>query len=234
MHRHKVNVAIVSALLLSIASTARADFLVTLDTSPLSGPHVVGFGLTNFDGASNTVSLTEFDFGGGSAVAGSEDCTLGGLFIGLGCMGSLTGSVTLEDLDVVAFFTEQFNPGASLSFVMSTTSNAAGGTPDQFAMFICDVTFNCYSDDASGAMLLLDLAGGSLSPSSFIPIGASAQNLDAPIVTAVPEPGTLLLLGMAAAGLQYRGRRIRSGPGDSPSDPRSARRGVGIRHGPAA
>lgn len=35
----------------------------------------------------------------------------------------------------------------------------------------------CYSDDASGAMLLLDLAGGTLSPSSFVLFGAAAQNL---------------------------------------------------------
>jgi hypothetical protein len=201
---------ILAASFLSLASTAGASpFLITLDTSPLSGPQTILFALTNFDGASNTVSLSDFSFGGGSAVAATEDCTFGGTFSGLGCSGDLATGVGLQDLDpTAAFFLQQLSPGASLSFVLNATNNFSGGVPDQFAMFLCDGTVTtCYSDDATGAMLVLDLIGGALSPSSFLLFGAGLQNLAAPVVTAVPEPSTLLLFGGGLAALVARARR---------------------------
>ncbi len=116
--------AILAAVLLCVAALASAGpFLITVDTSPLSGTQTLAFALTNSDPASNTVLLSDFDFGGGSAVAATQDCTLGGTFSGLGCSGDLATSVGLEGLDVVGFFTQQFNPGASLSFVLSATNN---------------------------------------------------------------------------------------------------------------
>jgi len=150
--------------------------------------------------------LSAFDFGGGSAVSGSQDCTFGGLLSGAGCSGDLTSGVTLDDVDVAALFTQQFEAGSMLSFLLTATNNYTGPVPDQFALYLCDATINnCYSDDGSGALLLLDLVGGTLSPGSFVRFGASGQGLDAPTVTAVvpvPEPGTLLLLasGLAVAG----------------------------------
>jgi PEP-CTERM motif len=217
MTKRPLRLAVLAVPLLLVAATVHAaPFLVTLDTSSLSGTQTLAFGLTNFDAASNTISLSAFGFGGGSAVAGTADCTLGGTFSGLGCSGDLTSGVVLQDLDpTAAFFTQQFNAGGSLSFVLTTTNNFAAGTPDQFAFFVCDGGLNtCYSNDASGALLRLDLVGGSLFPSSFDLFGASLQNLDAPIVTAVPdqvpEPGTLLLLGSALAGVVARSRKGRA------------------------
>jgi hypothetical protein len=204
---------ILAALPLALAATARADaFRITLDTSPLSGTQTLGFGLTDSNTASNILTLTQFTFGGGSATGGTADCTFLGTS-GLGCSGDLPSGVTLQDLDPFAAFSQQFTPGSSLSFILTTTNNFNAGTPDTFAMYLCDSGVSvCYSDDAAtGAMLFVDLAGGTLTPSSFTTFGATEQNLDAPVVTdAVPEPGALLVLIIGLAGMfAVKSRRVR-------------------------
>ncbi len=83
-------VTFVTCFLLVSASASATSVQLTLDTSPLTGTQTFGFGLTNFDSAVNDLSLSSFDFGGGSAVTGSDDCTLGGLFSGTGCSGDLS------------------------------------------------------------------------------------------------------------------------------------------------
>jgi len=196
------------------ATSARADgdsFDVSVNTSPLSGTQTLAFGLTDGDGvADNTATFSAFNFGGGSAIAGTEDCTLGGALPGTGCSGNLTTGVSLDDSDFQAFFTEQFNVGSSLSFTLTTTDNflSGGAMPDGLAMYICDATFStCYSDDAdTSAMLVLPLTGGTLTSSEFTLNGASDQDLPPPVVTVastatVPEPSSLLLLATGLMGL---------------------------------
>lgn len=186
-----------------------APLTITLDTSPLSGTQTLVFGFTNFDASSNTVLLSDFTFGGGTPMAATADCTFGGTFSGAGCSGDLTAGVTLEDLDpTAAYFTQQFQPGASLSFVLNATNTFTGPVPDQFSMFVCDASLaTCYSDDPSGALLLLDLVGGPVSPASVVLFAASQQGLPAPVVTAVaPEPATVLLFTAAALAAIRRRR----------------------------
>jgi len=208
MHLNRIVPILASAMLIAAwAETARADsFDVSLNTSALSGTtQTLAFGLTNNDGAvNNAVGLTGFDFGGGSAVTGTEDCTLGGTLSGVGCSGNLTSGIALNDSADEVFFTQQFNVGSSLSFDLTTTNNFASGSPDGFAMYLCDATMsNCYSDDTSTfAMLVLGLNGATLTASSFTLNGASAQGLPAPVVTPVstPEPPSVVLLGVAMLG----------------------------------
>lgn len=202
-----------TVLPLAAQPVSGASFTISLDTSPLSGTDILAFGLFDGDGVTNNiVTLTDFDFGGGSATPGTADCTTLG-DPGSGCLGDLDTSVTLEDLTPTAFFFQEFGPGSMLSFTLTTTNNFAGSAPDGFAMYLCDnATFaSCYSDDANTfAMLVLGLTGGPLSPTSFTLTGAAVQGLDAPVVTAlasVPEPSTLILVATGVAGLTLRRRK---------------------------
>jgi hypothetical protein len=184
---------------LTAAAASAQSFDVTLNTSPLSGTQTLAFGFTDGDGlGNNSATLTAFNFGGGGALGSPTD-------FGTGISGDLTSGIALNDSDFSSLFTQQFTAGSSLSFLLNITDNFAGGTPDAFAMYVCDASLTtCYSDDmASGAMLVLNLSGGPLAPGNFILNGASDQDLSAPVVTvpSVPEPSTLLLWATGLAAL---------------------------------
>jgi hypothetical protein len=194
-------IALASIAVVLAAVSARADggtVNITLNTSSLSGTQTIIFGITDGDGvADNNVALSDFNFGGGTAEGSAT-------YLGSGISGGLGSVVAMDDSGFSALFEQQINVGSSLSFALATTDNFAGGTPDAFAMFLCDSTVStCYSDDAvSGAMLILNLTGGTVTPSSFILNGASDQGLPAPVVTAgvtAPEPASFLLLGFGLA-----------------------------------
>jgi hypothetical protein len=191
--------ALVSATALFTVIPAKADttsFDVSLNTSALSGTQTLAFGFTNGDGAvDNNLTLSGFTFAGGSALGTPS-------YTGSGVSGDLTAGVALNDSDFSSLFVQQFTAGSTLSFLMTTTNNFAGGTPDAFAMYVCDALLDtCYSDDqGTGAMLVLNLTSTALSPSSFILNGATDQGLPAPVVTSpsssVPEPSNLQLLAI--------------------------------------
>src|SRR5688500_11807103 len=90
-------------------AVARGDsFLVTLNTSTLVGPYVANFQLNGGSGlaGNNTVMLSAFDFGGGTA-AGAP----------LGGNGGVTGNmnappIMLTDTSSFNDILQQFDPGS--------------------------------------------------------------------------------------------------------------------------
>lgn len=210
-------VTLVLALLIFGGQQARADSAaVSLNTSSLSGTQILAFGFVDGDGVvNNSITLSSFNFGGGSAL-GSPD------YLGTtGVSGDLGGTVSLNDSGFTALFTQMFNPGSSLSFVLNSTDLYAGVSADTLAMYVCDTSFNCYSDSASTDLLELPLTGGTVGLSDFTLNGASAEGLPAPVVTLqttkAPEPPSVLLLlaGLVSLSLmskkssQFRERRSR-------------------------
>lgn len=189
-------VVLVGLAVLAPARGSRADsFDVSLNTSSLSGTQVLVFEFTDGDGTiDNSVSLTDFSLGGGSVAAPAD-------YLGTtGVSGDISTGIAMDDSSLsIAIFTQEFDPGSSLSFLLTTTNSFAGGAPDGFVMAVCDTSFDCYSDNPDGADLELGLTGAPLTPASFTTTGASAQGLPAPVVTTpssgtVPEPPSLALL----------------------------------------
>jgi hypothetical protein len=204
-----IALAVLAATVMAVPG--RADsFNVSLDTSALSGTQVLAFGFTDGDGvADNSATMSAFNFGGGGAL-GSP------VYFGAGVSGDLTSGIAMDDSGFAALFAQQFNVGSLLSFTLNITNTLGGGTPDALAMYLCDAALSsCYSNDSSsGAMLVLNLPGGTLSPSSFILNGASDQGLPAPIVTtsgtsSVPEPSSslFLVMGVVASLVAIKLRR---------------------------
>ncbi len=123
---------------MQIQTAQGANLTVTVDTSSLvgrtGGPFSVGFYLNDgskLGDGNNTVTLTGFDFGGGTAL---------GNITQLGtASGSLSSGIILTDSLLITGFTQQFNPGSHLAFTISTTTNIdSAGVPDMFVMVILD------------------------------------------------------------------------------------------------
>jgi hypothetical protein len=209
---------------MTVGANVRADqvFQVTINTSSLaanfSSPFAVDFELVGSNG--NTVTLSNFTFGGGSAGPA-------GAFRTGTVTGSLPGPIALKNSSTFFNdFNQQFTPGSSLSFTLASTVVAppAGGSPDNFSMvlfFRYDTThgFNpgtgaggtpIPTNDPSGANTLLsyDITG----PGSTVSTSSGTGPASGVVVTVTPEPSSVLLLvlELAAAGAWWRWRGIRA------------------------
>ena len=205
----------------ALCQNARGDMIynVTLNTSPLvghpAGPFYVELTFTDGSGvadANNTVTISNVNFGGGSA--------LGGPLLFGGASGSLETGVTITDSSVLSLFSEQFAPGLSLSFSLGLTANDdAGGTPDGLTFFLLDSSgvqiptlapFGDYfisADLGSAGAVFNAFASDSTRPLSVgNPVSIPAPSITA--VSSVPEPSALYLLGGALLGIAVVRRRV--------------------------
>ncbi len=181
-----------------------------MNTAPLIGslsaPFALEFQLNGGDPNSNTVSITNFNFGSGSATA-LPPATFSGL-----ASGGLGSSVTVADNTANPFneFYQGFAPGNTLDFDVSLTTNVNTlPAADTFSFAVLDMDlFNIPTNGAGDALLTININNvltGLGDVQTFSGTGAYSG------VTAVatPEPSaTITLLSGAGILLGLRRRRL--------------------------
>jgi hypothetical protein len=201
-----------------IGSPARADqvWTVSVNTSQMAADYTAPFGidfeLSNGGGNSNTVTLSNFTFGGGNAVPPP--------FLTPGASGDLTSAVSLTDTGgaFLVDFNQQFVPGTTLTFTMDSTliPPGPGGTPDNFSM----VLFSSYdpingynpgtglggtliptTDSVSGTFFNFDINGPGLTPVSVFSSANGDITLTVTPQGVVPEPTSAITLFIGAIGV---------------------------------
>ena len=203
------------------AHATNFTYWVVLNTSGLdssdgaNAPFSLDLSLVQGSGnVTNTVTLSNFGFTGGSFDTGSGDVYTQGAETG-----SFASSVTLNNTDIDNEYAGEFDASVSLirfEVVETTNSEVVGtGTPinDNFTVQIDDQSSNLYisTSDPSSADTLVDNAlfenetlssvqtYNSVSPDA----GVTTQ------VSAVPEPASLGLLALGIGAFGLLGNRFR-------------------------
>ncbi len=218
----KALIVIAGLCLFCTGMNAASVYQFSLDTSSLmlpgnaaQGPFCLEFLYNEGSGdpdSDNTVTLSNFNFGGGGPVAGTA-----ALFGG--ASGSLETQITITDSEFWNAYTQPFNPGTVLSFRIDLTNNIDAGpdfVPDYFVFAILDgpgneIPTQSLNELGWSAFLTIqaDPAGPIATSYSGTSLGLGAPSLtEGPGGTATPEPGSILLLagGLIALSVVVRRR----------------------------
>ena len=202
---------ICAIVLLSIPQSRAITFTITTDTSPLigqaSGPFSLDFQFIDGSGsgdANNTVTLSAFNFYGGSWT-GSPTLT-GGASTG-------AGTITLTDSSFFNELFQGFTPGTKLSFQVSMTTALDAGAPDEFSFAILDSTLSEIPTMGPGdAFVTVDIDSANPTIQTFSSdLGRTTIDIAAPTISGavvLPEGGVPIGLvgGLWLAGLLWSRR----------------------------
>ena len=192
--------AVVVLAAIAVMASARDASAVpfTFNTSTLAGgTYTLAFDLTDGDGSANTtVTIDSFLFGGGSAAA-LPNITVGG------ASGNANSAIGLTDAAFFSSIEQDFTPGTSLSFNVTTVGGAIG-TPDGLAFYILQGGLPVATTDSGGLNRLLfsEILEGTAPGAPNVVFTQSDLTAQA-----VPEPMTLSLFGVGAAILGLRRTR---------------------------
>jgi hypothetical protein len=209
MRRLRWSTLLLVALLVVVSTQREAragiiDGSLSLDTSGLSGTFEIAFILTDGSGtgdANNTILIDNVAFGGGSAGAVDPALTTSG------ASGSFASAVTITDSEFFNAFAQMFTAGTRMTFDFGLTTNVdAGGFPDQFSVALLQSDGTPIpSVDPSGAVLVVNIDSARPAFQSFATDVTPAPTVT--IAATVPEPSTLLLLGLALTVRRCSARR---------------------------
>lgn len=212
-------------LILTIVFATRlllADVIdqVTLNTAPLignsSGPFTLDFQLVEGNGigdSNNTVTLSDFSFGGGSVTTPPSSST-GGVKVA-----SSPFIITLKETSFYDDVEFLFTPEGTLSFEVDATTNIDTVAPDTFTFALFNnslspiPTTNPNGFDSFWELDLPTTGGGTQTISSGTDTTQTSINIAAPAVmpqvSTVPEPSSFVLLATAMlAGIFLQRRHL--------------------------
>jgi len=201
----------VAGLLLSTAASHAITYNVDLKTAslaglPAEGPYYLDFQFATGSGAvgNNTISISNFNFTGGSATGSAS-------LFGT-ASGSLTSGVTLKDSPTPSELYQQFTTGTSdIGFTVNTTLNVdAGLTPDMFSVAILDSSLGYPAQIFTTAPDTASLITETITSATSLNLGlyhgvgpadGSSSGSFAGVTASVPDSGsTLALFGFALLG----------------------------------
>ena len=196
-------------LLISPASAFATSENVNVDTSLISGtPAQLAFDFIYGGGpSSNTATISAFSTTGTLGTNGPNSGNV---------TGTLPGTVSLSTASA-SFFNEYLTDitlGTNFSFQLGATTNAPGpgSLPDAFSLFVLDPTtglplFTTTDPTGADSLLTLNIDG---SPQGVLSVFSAPGGESVVTTSAVPEPGTMLLMGTGLAFLMMCRRQCRS------------------------